>query len=169
MYMNRLRTIIRLYEGRRGLKSISSLSWTSRNTKKKYIQIWNSLNMSYEEFQRKSDSELNRLFCVKERSEEINPRMAELESLLADICRELGRKGMRTLKQWEKYLSEPPSGYGLAPFRIAVQRYRIVSNPSLRIEGRSQAVCRLLRGQAAALPAGRIAPSGRSPCSGTGL
>jgi transposase len=69
-----------------------------------------------------------------ERPDEINPRLAELESLLPDICRELGRKGMTTLKQWEKYISAHPSGYGLTQFRIAVQRYRIVSNPSLRIE-----------------------------------
>jgi hypothetical protein len=59
--------------------------------------------MSCEEFHRKSDSELNRLFCVKERAEEINPRMAELESRLPEICRALGRKGITTLKQWEKY------------------------------------------------------------------
>jgi hypothetical protein len=96
--MNRLRTIIRLYEGGRGLKGIRSMSWTSRNTIRKYIRVWNSLRMSYEEFRHKSDSELNRLFCVKERAEEINPRMAALESRLPEICRALGGKGMTTLK-----------------------------------------------------------------------
>ena len=49
--MNKLRTIIRLYEDHTGLKSISSMARTSRNTIKKYINKWNSLNMSYEEFQ----------------------------------------------------------------------------------------------------------------------
>jgi hypothetical protein len=94
---NKLRTIIRLYEGGNGLKSISSMSWTSRNTIKKYIRVWHSLKMNYEEFQRKSDSELHQLFCVKERPVSIHPHMLEL----------------------------------------AVQRYRIVSNPALRIEPKS--------------------------------
>ncbi|MDR1225138.1 MAG: hypothetical protein LBL07_20000 [Tannerella sp.] len=65
--MNKLRTIIRLYGGGKGVKSIRSMSWTSRNTIKKYIQVRHSLKMTYEEFQRKRDSELHHLFCVKER------------------------------------------------------------------------------------------------------
>jgi hypothetical protein len=90
--MNKLRTIIRLYEGGKGLKSISSMSWTSRKTIKKYIQVWHRLKMSYEEFQRKSDSELHQLSCVKERPDSIHPRMSELETRLPAICRELGKK-----------------------------------------------------------------------------
>lgn len=49
--MNKLRTIIRLYEDQTGLKTIAALSRTSRNTVKKYVRKWNSLGMSYEIFQ----------------------------------------------------------------------------------------------------------------------
>jgi len=41
--MNKLRTIIRLYEECTGLKRICALSRTSRNPVKKYIQKWNVL------------------------------------------------------------------------------------------------------------------------------
>jgi len=46
--MNKLRTIIRLYEERTGLKVIAALSRTSRTTVKKYIHKWNTLDMSHE-------------------------------------------------------------------------------------------------------------------------
>ena len=75
------------------------MSHISRNTVKKYIRIWNSLSMSYEEFQRKSDAELNRTFCVLERDLCSNPRMEELEEKLPSICKELSKRGMTTLKQ----------------------------------------------------------------------
>ena len=132
--MNKLRTIIRLYEDHTGLKSISSMSRTSHNTVKKYINKWNSLGMSYDELHAKSDAELNELFCVAEDADAPNPRRDELESLLPSICKELGRKGMTTLKQWDKYIWEHPEGYGLTQFRLAVQRYRTISNPSMRME-----------------------------------
>ncbi len=44
--MNKLRTIIRLYEEQTDLKTIAVMARTSRNTVKKYIHKWNSLGMS---------------------------------------------------------------------------------------------------------------------------
>lgn len=44
--MNKLRTIIRLYEAQTGLKPIAGMVHISRNTIKKYIHQWNSLDMS---------------------------------------------------------------------------------------------------------------------------
>ena len=49
--MSKLRTIIRLYEDHRGLKTIAEMART-RNMVKKYVSRWNSLSMSYEEFER---------------------------------------------------------------------------------------------------------------------
>ena len=132
--MNKLRTIIRLYEERAGLKTISVMSRTSRTTVKKYIRKWQSLGISYSAFQRHSDSELHTLFCIPVESAVPNPRMETLESLLPAICKELGKRGMTTLVQWEKYRQRYPDGYGLTQFRIAIQRYRRISNPSMRME-----------------------------------
>jgi len=101
--MNKLRTIIRLYEERTGLKVIAALSRTSRNTVKRYIHKWNLLDMSYEDFRQRSDSELHELFCVTSEPTVSNPRMETLEGLMPDICKELGRKGMTTLIQWDQY------------------------------------------------------------------
>lgn len=62
--MNKLRTIIRLYQDRHGLKAISRMAPASRTTVKKYISRWNALDISYQDFLRKRDNELYELFCV---------------------------------------------------------------------------------------------------------
>jgi Transposase and inactivated derivatives len=132
--MNKLRTIIRLYEDRVGLKTIAVMVCISRNTVKKYIHIWNKLKISYDDFAGKSDAELHELFCVTGDPAAVNPRMEEFMSLLPDMSKELSKKGMTTLKLWQKYIEEHPGGYGITQFRIAIQRYRITSNPSMRME-----------------------------------
>ncbi len=132
--MTKLRTIIRLYEARMGLKTIAVMARTSRNTVKKYIQTWNSLQMSFDDFQSKSDTELHDLFCITEIPTRVNPRRETLESLLPEISKALSRKGMTTMKQWQKYIKNHPDGYGLTQFRISVQRYRMINNPSMRME-----------------------------------
>lgn len=83
--MNKLRIIIRLYEAQTGLKPIAGMVHISRNTIKKYIHQWNSLDMSYEEFLSKSDSELHELFCFCHQPSTPNPRQDTLQSLLPDI------------------------------------------------------------------------------------
>ncbi|MDR2149112.1 MAG: IS21 family transposase [Tannerella sp.] len=132
--MNKLRTIVRLYEEQTGIKTIAALARTSRNSVKKYIHKWQTLDMSYDNFQRHSDSELYAIFCVKEESKVPNTRLDLLEKLLPDICKSLNKKGMTTLILWQKYRREHPDGYGLTQFRMAIQRYRKISNPSMRME-----------------------------------
>ena len=107
---------------------------TSRNTVKKYIQKWNTLSISYETFQQKREAELHELFCVQKGSISSNPRMEELDKLMPDICKELSKRGMTTLQQWDKYRESHPDGYGLTQFRLSIQRYRRITNPSMRME-----------------------------------
>lgn len=132
--MNKLRTIIRLYQDRHGLKAISRMAPASRTTVKKYIRKWNALDISYEDFLRKNDNELYELFCVSASSVRVEPRMEELDKLLPGICKDLGRKGMTIKMQWNKYKLEHPGGYGMTRFSEAIQRYRMVTNPTMRLE-----------------------------------
>lgn len=132
--MNKLRTIIRLYTDRVGLRAIAELARTSRNTVKKYVTKWNTLNLSYEEFLAKSDAELYELFCVVDPPAPPNPRLEVLESLLPSVCKELCKTGMTSQKQWERYIALHPDGYGITQFRVALRRYERISNPSMRME-----------------------------------
>lgn len=57
--MQKLRQIIRLYCQGTGIKTIHGMIGTSRNTIKKYIRIWEGLNISHEAFSKKSDAEFS--------------------------------------------------------------------------------------------------------------
>lgn len=132
--MNKLRTIIRLYEEQTGLKSIAVMARTSRNTVKKYIRKCHSLGMSYEAFQQKSEAEFHNLFCIQEGSDSSNPRMEELDGLMPDICKALSKRRVTSLQLWDTYRESRPDGYGLTQFRLAIQRYRKITSPSMRME-----------------------------------
>ena len=132
--MNKLRTIIRLYTARVGLRAIAEMARTSRNTVKKYVTKWNELSLSYEEFMSKSDAELYALFCVDGTPVELTPRLAALEAFLPSASKELTRPGMTGKKQWQRYRELHPDGYGLTQFHVALRRYERISNPSMRME-----------------------------------
>lgn len=111
--MNKLRTIIRLYTDRVGLRAISEMACTSRNTVKKYVNKWNSLSLTYEEFLAKNDAELYALFCIEEAPVITDSRTEALESFLPLASKEMSRKGMTSMKQWERYRCLHPDGYSL--------------------------------------------------------
>lgn len=81
---------------------------TSRNTVKKYVNKWNTLSLTYEEFLSKSDAELYALFCIEEIPEEPNPRTEALEAFMPSASKEMARKGMTSHKQWERYRAAHP-------------------------------------------------------------
>ena len=132
--MTQLRTIIRLYTQGVGLRTIAGVSTCSRNTIKKYIAIWHKLDLTLPELLTKSDSELCELFGLSSQSYTPSARMQHLETLLPDIVKALGKKGMTSYMQWEKYIKEHPEGYGLTQFRYAIQRYKLIHNPSMHID-----------------------------------
>ena len=132
--MNKLRTIIRLYTERVGLRAIAEMARTSRNTVKKYVNKWNTQSLTYEEFLAKSDAELYALFCIEEVPEEPNPRTDALEAFMPSASKEMSRKGMTSHKQWERYRVAHPDGYSLTQFRVALRRYERISNPSMRMK-----------------------------------
>jgi hypothetical protein len=67
--------IIRLYCYGTAVKAMVTMVRASRNTIKKYLRIWNTLGMSYDEFCEKSDDELALLFSVNSLAAPPNPRM----------------------------------------------------------------------------------------------
>jgi hypothetical protein len=84
--MKTLRMIIRLDCYGTAVKAMASMVRTSRNTIKKYLRIWNTLGISYEEFCSKSNNELALLFSVNSLSAPLNPRLEALEEKLRQPC-----------------------------------------------------------------------------------
>ena len=60
--MQKLRQVIRLYGQGKGTKSINSMLGVSRNTIKKYLQVYHSSGINYESFLAMSDEELSAVF-----------------------------------------------------------------------------------------------------------
>jgi len=135
--MKTLRTIIRLYYYGTAVKAIANMVRASRNTIKKYVRIWNTLGLSYEEFCSKSDEELAHLFSVNSVTAPANPRMEALEEKLPGYCKKLGKRGVTTLTLHQDYLRSHPDGYSISQFRGHLRRHRQLSKAVMRIEHRA--------------------------------
>jgi len=131
--MNTLRMIIRLYYYGTAVKTIATMVRASRNTIKKYIRIWNTLGISYDDFCSKSDEELSELFSVSPVSAVPNFRLEALERLVPDYCKRLSKKGMTSLRLYEEYKTAHPDGYGISHFRATLQRHLQLSKTTMHI------------------------------------
>lgn len=60
--MQKLRQVLRFYSQGKGTKTISSIVGISRNTVKKYLQIFHTLHMDFEDVVGLEDSRLGELF-----------------------------------------------------------------------------------------------------------
>lgn len=131
--MQKLRQVIRLYGQGKGTKSINSMLGISRNTVKKYLQIFHSSGLSYEAFFALSDNELAELFQVKP-SPAVTQRQLDLEAMLPDLCKQLKRKGVTREQLHKQYLEKHPDGYSRSRFNNLVYLYLGQSHPIMHIE-----------------------------------
>ena len=132
--MQKLRQIIRLYCQGTGLKTISWMLNTSRNTVKKYVTIWHSLGISHSEFSSKNDFELSELFSTKSISVKLTHRQETLNALLPQLCKDLKKKGSTREKIYLEYLSEHPDGYSRSQFNNAIRIHLSQFRPVMHIE-----------------------------------
>ena len=132
--MNKLRQIIRLYCQGTGIKTIHGMVGTSRNTIKKYVRVWNTLDMDFEAFSARSDSELSVIFTTPVAKIHSSPRMRELEPLLPELCKRLKKKGMTREILYKEYLEKHPDGYSRSSFNNAIHTYLQLSKPVMHVE-----------------------------------
>jgi transposase len=131
--MEKLKQVIRLYGQGKGTKSINSMLGVSRNTIKKYLQIFHSSGMSYEQFFKMTDHDLSLMFQVS-KSPAPQPRQLELKALLPELCKQLKRKGVTREHLFKQYSEEHPDGYGRSRFNNFIQLYLGQSHPVMHIE-----------------------------------
>ena len=131
--MQNLKQIIRLHGQGKGSKSISSMLGVTRNTVKKYIQIFHASGLSYEQFFSMSDNDLFLMFQVT-RSPEPSERQLVLEAMLPDLCQQLKRKGVTREQLHRQYLEQHPDGYGRSRFNNYIHLYLGQVHPVMHIE-----------------------------------
>ena len=118
--MQKLRQVLRFYSQGKGTKTISSIVGISRNTVKKYLQIFHTLHMDFEDVVGLEDSRLGELFSLTPKPVVHDPRYTVLESLLPSYCKRLRHKGMSRRKLYKEYITEHADSGEILPVEVFV-------------------------------------------------
>ena len=104
-----------------GIKSISSAFHLSRNTVRKYqesgLRLEQMLSMP-------EDKQQDLFLDGKNRSRVPSSRRLELDALIPDYVKRLGKKGVSVKTLHEEYQKERPDGYQYTQFKLAIRAYK---------------------------------------------
>lgn len=92
--MNKIRQVLRCYASGKGTKTISSMLNVSRNTVKKYLQIYQKIQLDIDQVLSLDDASLFCMFQEKEKPPVANERYDALQALLSEYCKRLKKKGV---------------------------------------------------------------------------
>lgn len=135
--MTLLRQILRLYAQGTGKKRISALTGVSRNTIKKYLHTFASLQITYQDIDQLDDYRLDQLFAPAVPPKQPLPkdeRLEQMQRLLPELEKQLRRKGVTRLQLWHQYKKTHPDGYGNSRFNQLIQQYVERSHPTMHLE-----------------------------------
>ena len=131
--MSKVRKAIVLHHQGRSKSFISRYLQLSRNTVKKYINLYRLLNLNIEKVTNKSDAELEELFSSNHQAE-LSPKLQIIYNFFPYMERELKKTGITKQLMWEEYLKQNPDGLRSSQF---MDRYMIWSkkvNPVMHME-----------------------------------
>lgn len=131
--MSKIRHVLRLYFQKQGKRVISEQTGVARNTIKKYLQIFRSLNIPFDDLKKFSDSELEKMF-IKESAREPTPRYAQVHSYFPTMDKELKRRGVTRYLLWEKYHKDHADGFGFTQFCKHYKRWKNQVDPLMHID-----------------------------------
>lgn len=132
MAMDKLRSVIRLHTEGRGKKFIASYLDVSKNTVKKYIELFKQTGLTYQEVSQLSDGEVYRLFQMPS-EKELPERLQTLRAFFPKVQKEVKRPGVTRLHMWQEYIQKHPDGYGKTQFFHYYNKWRGTTKPSMRI------------------------------------
>ena len=130
--MFKIRQLLRLYADGRGSKFISKATGISRNTVKKYLIQFSSLQLSIEQVETMSDQQMARVFLIEKPKTTTN-RAADLEGLLPQLAEKLKRRGITKGMLYADYISEYPDGYKHSAFLVRLNTFMGMVRPSMRV------------------------------------
>jgi transposase len=113
--MSKIRHVLRLYFQKKGKKAISEQTGVARNTIKKYLMIFRSLNIPYDELNKLSDSELEKHF-IREGPKEPSERLDQLHAFFPTVDKGLKRRGVTRGMLWDEYQKTHGHAFGFTQF-----------------------------------------------------
>lgn len=112
--MVRIKQIIMLHESGKSYRDISNQLGLSRKTTTKYILLFKSTGLSWQEVKPLTDNDFNDLIFNQE-TPDAN-RLAVLENQFPTFRKELARVGVTKQLLWSEYKTEHPGGYNYTQF-----------------------------------------------------
>lgn len=113
--MSKIRHVLRLYFQKKGKKAISEQTGVARNTIKKYLKIFRSLNIPFDELNKLSDSELEKHF-IWEEPKESSERLDQLHAFFPTVDKGLKRRGVTRGMLWDEYQKTHVNAFGFTQF-----------------------------------------------------
>lgn len=130
--MFKIRQLLRLYAEGRGSKFISRATGISRNTVKKYLIQFASLQLTIDRVEAMSDRQMATAFLIV-KPKTISSRVTDLEALLPVLADKLKKRGITKQMIYADYVSHYPDGYKHSAFLVRLNIYLGMSKPSMRV------------------------------------
>jgi len=134
--MNKIRKALKLHCNGKSKLFISDYLSLSRNTVKKYISLFEALEMSLEGLNEKTDSELEHLFSQSS-TPLIAPRLEKLYAYFPKMERDLKKVGVTIQHLWEVYYAANPDGFKSSQFRHHFKNWSNRVNPVMHMNHKS--------------------------------
>jgi len=130
--MSKVRKVIQLYHQKRGKLFISKYLSISRNTVKKYIILYQLLNLSIDDINQRSDAELEELFS-NNNTQSLTPKLKAVYAFFPYMERELKKTGVTKYAMWEEYYKQHPDGLKSSQFCEHYRRWSKRVNPVMHM------------------------------------
>ncbi len=130
--MSKVRKVIQLHHQGKAKLFISKYLGLSRNTVKKYIALYQVLNLSIEEINQKSDAELEDMFS-KNSEDVLPPKLQAVYDFFPYMERELKKTGVTKQRMWEEYYQKHPNGLKSSQFSDYYLKWGKKVNPVMHM------------------------------------
>jgi transposase len=130
--MLQIKQILQLDNDGKSFRQIANCLCSSRKTVTKYVLLFRSTGLKYQDIKDKSEHELAQILAEKEK-----PSLNRLEILSGkfdDLEKELRRKGMTKQLLWQEYKTENPDGYNYTQFCLYFNQWLRSKEVTMHLE-----------------------------------
>ena len=131
--MSKLRQVLKLHCQGHSKLNISRVTGLSRNTIKKYLNIFSGLRLTMDEANRLSNKELDDLFC-KVPEVVIDERLKQLHDYFNESEKKLKKRGVTLLNLFKEYDRLYPEGFRQTSFYHHYSLWSRRATPSMHME-----------------------------------
>ncbi|MCK9401725.1 MAG: IS21 family transposase [Bacteroidales bacterium] len=132
--MSKLRQILKLYAShKQGTRTIRDVTGVSRTTIMKYIELFRTSRITWDELSTLSDKDLDDLFHTDIEIPEPPEREKELYAFFPQVEKRIKQPGMTLLKLWKEYSDKTIDGYQSTGFYKHYRLWKGLSHPSMHM------------------------------------